>query len=373
MTNDKPAKAETTDRSLPALALSGGGFRATLFHCGALIRLNELGFLTRVARTSSVSGGSITTGMLAAAWPRLDMANGIVTNLYEEVIEPLRRFCERTIDTMAVGWGAIIPGKSIGDVLADAYDEMFNGITLQDLPDTPQFVFNATNLQTGRLVRMQKVRLADYSIGEIPKPKIRLAVAVAASSAFPPVLSPVEIYVDPKAWKNRAGAIHFGDPAYSKLLSLTDGGAYDNLGLETVDDFNPVIVSDAGAPFSAEESASALWPKQAMRALDIATDQSRALRKRLLFSECAAQERLPVYAGIDSDPTSYPAKQMLRAKPAMISALSRLRTRLNTFSDEEQGQLINWGWLIMDVALRSYLLKDIAPPAALPISKHPLA
>ena len=31
-----------------------------------------------------------------------------------------------------------------------------------------------------------------------------------------------------------------------------------------------MIVSDAGAPFGTAESASALWPKQAMRALDIA-------------------------------------------------------------------------------------------------------
>jgi|GEM_PF-5896550 len=27
------------------LALSGGGFRATLFHAGALLRLNQLGYL----------------------------------------------------------------------------------------------------------------------------------------------------------------------------------------------------------------------------------------------------------------------------------------------------------------------------------------
>lgn len=47
------------------LALSGGGFRATLFHCGALWRLNDLGVLARLDRISSVSGGSITAGVLA--------------------------------------------------------------------------------------------------------------------------------------------------------------------------------------------------------------------------------------------------------------------------------------------------------------------
>jgi len=362
----------TVDHNSPALALSGGGFRATLFHCGALMRLNELGWLTKVTRISSVSGGSITSGMLAAAWQRLSVENGVITNLDAEVIKPLREFCSRSVDTMAVGWGAVLPGVSIGDMLAKAYDGLFSGISLQDLPDAPQFVFNATNLQTGRLVRLQKVRLAEYTIGAIPKPKIRLAVAVAASSAFPPVLSPVEIKLDPDDWQQLPGAYHYGDPDYTRLLSLTDGGAYDNLGLETVDDFTTVIVSDAGAPFSTEEEASSFWPKQAMRALDIATDQARALRKRLLFAECKASGRTPVYAGIDSNPAKYPAAQTLKPDPEVIAALARMRTRLNPFTAEEQGQLINWGWLMMDVAARSFLAKNVSPPDALPFPEHPL-
>ncbi len=53
------------------LALSGGGFRATLFHCGALWRLAELGYLPRLSRISSVSGGSITAGVLGLKWTKL--------------------------------------------------------------------------------------------------------------------------------------------------------------------------------------------------------------------------------------------------------------------------------------------------------------
>ncbi len=56
------------------LALSGGGFRATLFHCGALWRLAELGYLGRLSRISSVSGGSITAGELAVKWATLEKA-----------------------------------------------------------------------------------------------------------------------------------------------------------------------------------------------------------------------------------------------------------------------------------------------------------
>jgi NTE family protein len=43
-----------------ALCLSGGGFRAMLFHLGTLWRLNEFGYLPKLKLISSVSGGSIT-------------------------------------------------------------------------------------------------------------------------------------------------------------------------------------------------------------------------------------------------------------------------------------------------------------------------
>src|SRR5207249_3416485 len=79
-------------RAGTALAMSGGGFRATLFHIGSLIRLNELGLLSTLARVSSVSGGSIAAGRLAVAWNRLRFVNGVAANLTEEVVAPLRAF-----------------------------------------------------------------------------------------------------------------------------------------------------------------------------------------------------------------------------------------------------------------------------------------
>ncbi len=365
--------AKSLDRNAPALALSGGGFRATLFHCGALVRLNELGLLTRFVRISSVSGGSIANGMLGVAWSRLLVKDGIITNLDAEVIKPLRAFCRRPVDTSVFAMGALLPGTSVGSALADMYDDLYKGKTLQDLPDKPQFVFNATNLLTGRLVRMQKIRMADYLIGEIRNPGLRVAVAVAASSAFPPVLSPVSVGVNPAAWYKLEGAVHHGDPAYTKTLSLTDGGVYDNLGLETVDDFNPVIISDAGKPFSTQDGDNAFWPKQAMRALDIASDQARGLRMRLLFQTCKAEGRIPVYAAIDSNPADYPAAQILAISEARRRELAGMRTRLNPFSETEQGRLINWGWQMMDVAVRSHLIKEAPVPTAWPCPKQPLA
>src|SRR5262245_53388542 len=54
-----------------ALCLSGGGYRAMVFHIGVLWRLYEAGSLGSLQRISSVSGGSITAGVLALKWRRL--------------------------------------------------------------------------------------------------------------------------------------------------------------------------------------------------------------------------------------------------------------------------------------------------------------
>src|SRR5690348_18283259 len=59
-----------------ALCLSGGGYRAMLFHVGCLWRLNQLGMLARLDRISSVSGGSITSGVLGMNWRELGLAPG---------------------------------------------------------------------------------------------------------------------------------------------------------------------------------------------------------------------------------------------------------------------------------------------------------
>ncbi|MHC4915154.1 MAG: hypothetical protein ACYTGB_06645, partial [Planctomycetota bacterium] len=49
---------EDRDLKGTALCLSGGGYRAMLFHLGAAWRLYETGDLAKLDRISSVSGGS---------------------------------------------------------------------------------------------------------------------------------------------------------------------------------------------------------------------------------------------------------------------------------------------------------------------------
>jgi hypothetical protein len=181
----------TAPRPGIGLCLSGGGYRAMLFHVGAIWRLNEFGYLPKLERISSVSGGSITAGVLGLHWSSLQFdQNGVAQNLQQEFISPVRTFAGTTVDVWAILGGLLGPG-TIGDRVADAYSKhLFGANTLQALPDRPRFVINSTNVQSGVLCRFSKPYMWDYRVGKIESPTIPLATAVAASSAFPPVLSP---------------------------------------------------------------------------------------------------------------------------------------------------------------------------------------
>jgi NTE family protein len=136
-----------------ALCLSGGGYRAMLFHVGALWRLNELGYLPRLARISSVSGGSIAAAVLALAWTDLAFDDAGVSPQFEKhLADRLRDFAGHSIDWKAILGGVVMPGQTINDRVSGAYSKLlFGDATLQDLPDKPMFILNSTNLQSGVL------------------------------------------------------------------------------------------------------------------------------------------------------------------------------------------------------------------------------
>ena len=52
------------------LALSGGGFRATLYHLGVVRCLRDAGVLPKITHITTVSGGSILGAHLALNWER---------------------------------------------------------------------------------------------------------------------------------------------------------------------------------------------------------------------------------------------------------------------------------------------------------------
>jgi NTE family protein len=200
------------------LCLSGGGFRAMLFHLGAFFRLNEVGLLSKLDRVASVSGGSIAAGALAVAWNNLTFdASGVATNLLEEVATPLLMLARKRIDTTAITL-ALLPFVHASRVASWAYDKfLFHGKTLQDLPESPRFSFTATSLQSGVLWRFARDYAADWRVGLWPKPDLAMALAVGASAAFPPYLSPAYIDVPNGAITAQPGADLFREPYTRKL------------------------------------------------------------------------------------------------------------------------------------------------------------
>ncbi len=338
-----------------ALALSGGGFRATLFHLGAILRLNELGLLRQLNRVVSVSGGSIAAGCLAQAWSSIDWEDDRATNLDAVVTAQLRSFCRRDLDAPAVLEGFITPGRTPVRMLRRAYEKhLFGDFPLRKLPWRPSFIFQSTNLGTGRAFRFGRDYVADYLIGSASSEGITLATAVAASSAFPPLLSPLTLRMKASGFRRLPGAHLYDRPGFRTELQLSDGGIYDNLALESAWDSEIVLVSDAGAPFEHSATPGAAWHRQAARALDIATAQARALRRRWLIDQYVRGVRRGAYWGITTRISDY-RMNSVRISSRLQERLSTLRTRLNCFTDEEQEQLINLGYAMSDAACRSYM------------------
>ena len=349
-----------------ALCLSGGGYRAMLFHLGALWRLNELGFLPRLDRVSSVSGGSITAGALGHGWSQLDLdERGVAGEFVAAVVDPVRSLAGRTVDIPVVLLGALLPG-SIGDRLAGSYARhLFGDSTLQDLPDRPRFVFNATNLQSGVLWRFSKPFMADYRVGTVEHPTVRLAVAVAASSAFPPVLSPVRPRLELDDYASGQGTLTGEE--YRRRPMLTDGGVYDNLGLETAwKRYDTVLVSDGGGQYQPQPNVKANWLLQTRRVIGTIDSQVRSLRKRQVIGGLAVGAREGAYWSIWSEVADFRLADAIDAPDRRAKELARLSTRLKKLDARTQERLVNWGYTICDTAIRKHVRPGTPPPAGLP-------
>src|SRR3954453_19662115 len=136
-----------------ALCLSGGGFRAALFHLGALRRLNELGILSQVDVISSVSGGSIFAAHLAERVPNWPEPGETIATWDESVAVPFRTFVQRNRRTgpvlrrlMPGNWRR--PGTAI-EALARVFRRELTRLTLSELPERPRYIFSATDMTFG--------------------------------------------------------------------------------------------------------------------------------------------------------------------------------------------------------------------------------
>jgi len=357
-----PGDEERAPEPGMALCLSGGGYRAMLFHLGALTRINELGLLRSLKRLSSVSGGSITAGVLGLKWQRLVFdAHGMATNFADEVSEPIRRLAGVTIDVGCILRGIFLPG-SIADYVDQTYqDHLFGKATLQDLPTDeqgPRFVINATNVGSGVLWRFSRPYMRDYKVGEVRNPTVPLARAVAASSAFPPVLSPLTLDLKPFTFTPNSGDC-LQHPPYTEQAVLTDGGVYDNLGLETAwKRYLTVLVSDGGGYLSMDDRPKRNWFSHAYRVLFMINNQVGALRKRQVIRSYQDGVRSGTYWGIRTDIKDYGLADAIDFPYTRSLALAKVPTRLKALDRATQEGLVQWGYSVCDAALRRHVLSE---------------
>jgi NTE family protein len=353
-----------------ALCLSGGGYRAMIFHLGALIRLNEIGLLQKLSRVSSVSGGSIPAAQLGVQWKSLKFENGIATNFTELVIDPVRALGGITIDVKAVLGSLVAPGVSASDYVASAYRKnLYQDATLQDLPDDrhgPRFVINATNVQSGALWRFSRPYMGDYKVGRVINPNVAIAKAVAASSAFPPVLSPSVIELNEPFFPEPTTTLQ--RPPFTTEVVLTDGGVYDNLGLETAwKRYKTILVSDGGGKMAPEPEPKHDWARHAYRINNIIDNQVRSLRKRQLIEAFTlGTDHNGAFWGIRSHLKDFPASITLDCPEPQTQELAETPTRLQSLTSQYQSRLINWGYAVCAAATESHFPGSTGVPIRFP-------
>jgi predicted acylesterase/phospholipase RssA len=188
--------------------------------------------------------------------------------------------------------------------------------------------------------------------------ELTLTHAVAASANFPPIFDPFEIY-------------RLYDPQKANVLRLTDGGVYDNQGMETLIDENctHMILSDAGGLLENDKEPSANRVLMMKRIIDVLMGTLRyfqlegAYKEKKLNALASGKKKKnhPLKAIAFFHMASDPA-DAAKVKPAplpphaMSKQIAEIRTDLNSFDENEINALVYQGYQLSDRFIRKYIL-----------------
>ncbi|SDC44540.1 hypothetical protein SAMN05444679_10385 [Variovorax sp. CF079] len=177
----------------------------------------------------------------------------------------------------------------------------------------PLFVFNATNLQTGELWQLRSSAIGGPITHWTAPRKTLLSEAVAASSGFPLVLSPLQLDLSDTdvrsdwhncsdfhdnpygiAYSNEPGRVlpddRDGLAAFRQRVYLVDRRVRDNLGIGTIEEINRLrrlngvahatatLISDGGATTALDAGPAGNWLSQSLRVLHLMSDQPDEIR-----------------------------------------------------------------------------------------------
>jgi len=371
-----PRHADPPDPdSLPAfaVALSGGGFRATLAAVGVLRFLADIDLLSRVRWVSSVSGGSIANGVFAAAYPALE-ERGFDTGAFVDLVErPIVDHVSRgslTSKLFRNAWRTVGPATRT-TVLARALDDwFFDKRKLAELSPVCRFIFNGANLTTGVRFGFERDVVGDYVIGNVSTGKrtFRLAEAVAASAAVPgffPAFIPKGDFPCLDGRKPR----------------IVDGGVYENTGLEAIESLRPeracIVALNAGGVFRTGSFGRVPVIRDLMRSEGLLYRQSTALRTRHMVEGFQAWERARdagqpapeesrqgVLFGLATTMAAVSPDWVAEEHADLRPSLARLKTSFAKFPLDQCRQLVYRGWWLTGASLATYHRQLL--PAKLP-------
>lgn len=233
-----------------ALSLSGGGYRATTFHLGAMAYLNaitpgEETLLERVKILSTISGGTLTGVMYAYKMAQ----GGSFQDCFDKLYELLEKdeLVEHALHKLNYPgkWQNKHKSRDVINAFAEVYNEHFyDGATFATLYNNPKshlddIIFGASEFSSGLQFRFQeehddgKFGNGNYSLPISAAQEIRLADAAAASSCFPggfePMVMPKDFGNGPTSAVNKAWV----EKDYV-TTGIMDGGILDNQGIEGV-------------------------------------------------------------------------------------------------------------------------------------------
>ena len=359
------------------LALSGGGFRATLYHLGVVRFLRDSNLLSSVSHITAVSGGSVLAAHLVTNWDRYrgtdEQFDAAARQILDFVSLDVRtRIVRRYPWLIVAGLGSLLMRRRKTRLLTrtgllERYyqQHLFGDICLHQLPEVPELHILSTNVSEGGLSSFTRQGLIierqrpDGSL-EVRRHRAGLttvATAVAASSAFPAFFPPLELRADDIGAEE--GEFH--------TQHFTDGGVFDNLGVRKFHHLKAVmrnstqgdggaaadglcdviLASDVGKLFSV------YGPERAPGFLTTALRSSDILMNRVwqLERDHFAHERQCHFAASadlvspETDPTAL--------HPEIQVQVSRIRTDMDRFSQLEIGGLIRHGYCVARQACRS--------------------
>jgi predicted acylesterase/phospholipase RssA len=311
------------------LCLSGGGFRASIFHLGVIDYLVQADLLSRVSSLYGVSGGAITAAHLAHCWEAYSDKN-----LYSSAALALLERCHLGILDQVV-WSSLAWQKNRTFEMARNFDSLFKStissnatptyLVCSSISDTSQF---AIEIVSGQLFHLLKGQQEVRSLGKV-RDSLTTSVAVAMSACFPLAFEPVTLGRD-------LTGLNVGD--LGGEFTIVDGGVVDNFGIAMAHqierdggDGHLFLISDAGRLFDDMDSkeaerATMLSP---MRTIDYLLNQNAASTLARVGSVIAQRKsRIAVIKLEDARK----ATTDLRIDSGLVRAAMDLRTSFDSFS-----------------------------------------